>query len=402
MVVVVVPLGHWLQQPCRSWAHFEATVGLSGVAGKIIGIVTRRTILFWSTAIFVAGLLALAIPGAAIQPRTLGTPSDLDAARAEILEIQREATTVQEKIDSIDDEAAAVRRALDIAQAEVERTEFKIAGIRERLAAKQRLFKDLEGKAGALAIELYKGGRTAQIEAVLDSPTLADLDTTSEYSQSLSQEINRIMVATGRVSDELAAERRLLAAELEKQREVRDEQRAQAQHLAELRRAQSLRLGKLKQEIADQQSEVDAIEAASARVTSTLSTGTPPVGASASGFAWPLGGAVTSGYGYRWGRMHSGIDIDCVTGAGIRASKSGTVVTATYDSGYGNYLVIDHGGGFATLYAHNSELYVSSGSSVSQGQTISSCGATGAVTGDHLHFEVRVNGSTQDPMNYLP
>ena len=359
-----------------------------------------RTLLL-SVAAFAAGLLVFAVPGSALPPSSLAAPSDLEAARSEILEIQRQATTVQEKIDSIDEEAAAVKRALDLAQAEVDRTESRIAVIRERLLGKQRLFDDLEASASALATELYKGGPTAQIEAILDSPTLADLDATSEYSQTLSQEINRIMVATGRVKDELTRERRLLAQELEKSREVRNQQRSQAQHLAELRRAQSLRLGKLKKEIAGVQGEIAAIAAASARVTSTLSTGAP-LGASASGFAWPLGGAVTSGYGYRWGRMHAGIDIDCVTGAGIRASKSGTVVTATYDSGYGNYIVIDHGGGFATLYAHNSELYVGSGSSVSQGQAISSCGATGAVTGDHLHFEVRVNGSPQDPMNYLP
>lgn len=100
--------------------------------------------------------------------------------------------------------------------------------------------------------------------------------------------------------------------------------------------------------------------------------------------------------------MHQGIDIDCVTGDPIRASKSGVVVAATYDGGYGNHVVIDHGDGFASLYAHNSELHVSGGNSVSQGQTIAACGSTGQSTGDHLHFEIRVNGAPQDPMKYLP
>jgi murein DD-endopeptidase MepM/ murein hydrolase activator NlpD len=121
-----------------------------------------------------------------------------------------------------------------------------------------------------------------------------------------------------------------------------------------------------------------------------------------SGFAWPINGAVTSGFGPRWGGTHSGIDIDCVTGDAIRASKSGSVVSATYDGGYGYHVVIDHGGGFASLYAHASELNVSGGQSVSQGDTIAACGSTGQSTGDHLHFEVRVNGAPQDPMGYLP
>lgn len=96
------------------------------------------------------------------------------------------------------------------------------------------------------------------------------------------------------------------------------------------------------------------------------------------------------------------MDIDCVTGNPIRASKAGTVVSASYDSsGYGYHVIIDHGGGLASLYAHASELYVSGGS-VTQGQTIAACGSTGASTGDHLHFEIRVNGSPQDPLAYLP
>ena len=348
-----------------------------------------------------AAIVFLAVPGGAVESLGQATSgSDLESARSEIVEIQRSATTLQDKIDSIDEEAAAVKKAMAIAQAEVDSSRANIAAIRIRLVAKRNVFSDLQDRASALAIELYKAGPTAQIEAVLDSPTLADLDTTSEYSKSLSQEINRVMVATGRVEDELIAERRTLDAELAEALKVRNAHREQAQHLAELKRAQSLRLGKLKKEIAGLQAEIAATASRSAEIGADL-RGVSSLGASASGFAWPLSGAVTSGYGYRWGRMHQGIDIDCVTGAAIRASNSGTVVTATYDEGYGNHLVIDHGGGIATLYAHNSELYVSSGTSVSRGQVISACGATGAVTGDHLHFEVRVNGTPQNPMNYL-
>ena len=346
-------------------------------------------------------IVALAVPSGAVESLGQATSvSDLDSARSDIVEIQRAATTLQDKIDSIDEEAAAVKKAVAIAQAEVDRSRASIAAIRDRLVARRSVYRDLQARASVLAIELYKAGPTAQVEAILDSPTLADLDATSEYSKSLSQEINRVMVATGRVEDQLTAERRALDAELAKALKVRNSYREQAQHLADLRRAQSLRLGKLKKEIEGLQAEIAATASRSAQIGADL-RGIASLGASASGFAWPLSGAVTSGYGYRWGRMHQGIDIDCVTGAAIRASNSGTVVTATYDDGYGNHLVIDHGGGIATLYAHNSELYVSSGTSVSRGQVISACGATGAVTGDHLHFEVRVNGTPQNPMNYL-
>lgn len=100
--------------------------------------------------------------------------------------------------------------------------------------------------------------------------------------------------------------------------------------------------------------------------------------------------------------MHQGIDIDCVTGRRSGRQKSGTVVSATYDSGYGYHVIIDHGGGFASLYAHNSALNVSSGQGVSQGEVIAACGSTGQSTGDHLHFEIRVNGAPKDTVRDLP
>ncbi len=101
--------------------------------------------------------------------------------------------------------------------------------------------------------------------------------------------------------------------------------------------------------------------------------------------------------------MHQGIDIDCVTGDPEVAAEGGVVESVSNDpAGYGLYVVINHSDGLATVYAHASKTYVSAGQEVGQGQTVSACGATGDATGDHLHFEVRVNGVPQDPLSYLP
>jgi murein DD-endopeptidase MepM/ murein hydrolase activator NlpD len=100
-------------------------------------------------------------------------------------------------------------------------------------------------------------------------------------------------------------------------------------------------------------------------------------------------------------RMHSGTDFGAPTGSPVAASDSGRVVSAGWRGGYGNTVVIDHGGGMATLYAHLSSISVSAGQSVSRGQGVGAVGCTGYCTGPHLHFEVRVNGATRNPMNYL-
>ncbi|MBS1473980.1 MAG: peptidoglycan DD-metalloendopeptidase family protein [Massilimaliae sp.] len=126
-----------------------------------------------------------------------------------------------------------------------------------------------------------------------------------------------------------------------------------------------------------------------------------------SGFIWPLSGNayVSSGYGSRSMGYHGGVDI-CLRGgtygASVRAVASGTVIYSGYMGSYGKLVKIDHGNGLQTYYGHNSQLLVSVGDTVAQGETIAKAGATGRVTGPHVHLEVRVNGSRRNPMNYLP
>lgn len=114
------------------------------------------------------------------------------------------------------------------------------------------------------------------------------------------------------------------------------------------------------------------------------------------------GYTITSRYGARWGGTHTGLDIAAATGTQIVAAAGGTVSYVNYSNvSYGNCIKINHGNGVETLYAHCSELYVSQGQTVSQGQLIATVGSTGNSTGPHLHLEVRVNGSTINPQHYI-
>ena len=127
----------------------------------------------------------------------------------------------------------------------------------------------------------------------------------------------------------------------------------------------------------------------------------PSVNAPAgSGYLWPAGVRYISQY-YGW--RHTGLDIAGKLGTPIYATRGGTVIKSQcgYNGGYGCYIIIDHGGGVQTLYGHHSELYVSSGQQVSQGQTIAAMGSTGRSTGPHLHFEVIINGYKQNPLQYV-
>lgn len=155
--------------------------------------------------------------------------------------------------------------------------------------------------------------------------------------------------------------------------------------------------------------EIKAMTAANPKPAQTPSPKSETVSDSGGRFCWPTPSTtyITSPFGTRFhpvqkrNKTHTGIDIGAGHGASIVAAEAGTVLRAGWNSGYGNYVVIDHGGGVQTLYGHCSALMVQSGQSVSRGQKIALVGSTGVSTGPHLHFEVLINGSYTDPMGYF-
>jgi murein DD-endopeptidase MepM/ murein hydrolase activator NlpD len=203
---------------------------------------------------------------------------------------------------------------------------------------------------------------------------------------------------------------RVIAARTAQVREVRDELAANRKRIAGARGERQSSLDSLSAEEQAERSEAEALHAASAELAAKIraaesSAVTASVGAgaapSASGLIWPVNGPVTSPFGMRWGRMHEGIDIGVGYRTPIHAAAAGVVVWAGWLGGYGNLVVVDHGNGLATAYAHASAILVAVGQQVAQGETISLVGSTGNSSGPHLHFEVRVNGIAVDPLLYL-
>jgi murein DD-endopeptidase MepM/ murein hydrolase activator NlpD len=213
---------------------------------------------------------------------------------------------------------------------------------------------------------------------------------------------------TVEVKTEVAKETAALAEKTEQQRAARATLLARQ---AALNAAVSEKRGLLsetRQGRNHAEEDLDELQAASAALAAQIQSssssggvgGSSGSGVSASGLIWPVNGVLTSGFGWRWGRMHEGIDISAPTGTSVRAAASGSVIFAGSMGGYGQLVVIDHGNGLATAYAHLSSIWIGGGS-VSQGQGVGAVGCTGSCTGPHLHFEVRVNGSAVDPMGYL-
>jgi murein DD-endopeptidase MepM/ murein hydrolase activator NlpD len=213
---------------------------------------------------------------------------------------------------------------------------------------------------------------------------------------------------TKRTKDGVARTTREIADRTAEQRSVRDRLVASRDQLAVARSLKRDALGVVRHDKQDYLHEVEALQAQSAALADRIraaqaaaGTVTTTVASSGSGFVWPVNGVLTSGYGWRWGRMHEGIDIAAPSGSPVVAAAAGTVIYAGWMGGYGNLVVIDHGGGVATAYGHNTGFAVGTGQSVGQGQVIAYCGSTGNSTGPHVHFEVRINGAAVDPLGYL-
>ena len=191
--------------------------------------------------------------------------------------------------------------------------------------------------------------------------------------------------------DSLASERRNLV-------ELAGEQKHQvASQVAEIEDLSAAEEAQLESLIQERQRELAAQRKAAGIAGGVESEGGP------GSFSWPVTGTITSPFGWRSNpfggspEFHQGLDIAAPSGTTVTAAAGGTVIMAQWYGGYGNYILIDHGGGYSTGYGHLSAIYVSNGQSVSRGQAIGAVGSTGQSTGPHLHFEVRINGKPVDP-----
>ena len=219
-----------------------------------------------------------------------------------------------------------------------------------------------------------------RLQAILDARILEfqeEVDLLAADEAELQAEITGLIVAE---EQRQAAIREAARIQAERERVAREEEERRQAQLAALARGEA-------------PAEEPAVSRAEAALVSAPSTGTS--------LTWPVSGTVTSGFGPRWGRQHNGIDIAANTGTSVASAGSGTVIAAGFSGGFGQRVLVDHGGGLVTLYAHLNSINVTTGQSVSAGSSIGTVGCTGSCTGPHLHFETRVGGVAYDPYNYL-
>lgn len=387
----------------------------------------RRLSVIICAIIVVVALLASVVAPVVLQVQA-ATKSEL---QQEVNDAKKKTQEAKKQLDEVKNKKANLSKEVLNIDAEINRAENELAATEKSIADAQL---NLEWKENELKVAeqnckeydedfkkrariMYEHRNTSYIEVLLGSTGFGDflsrvemIRTIVEYDKRVLGEMVAAKEAIRQAKEEIEATKATLEAKQEELEVLREE-------LSYRLEAKQLLLDQLYQDEAEYKKAYEKAEADEKKIQAELNalaakeakngTGTKYTGSGK--FVWPCPAStrITSKYGYRihpvykTKKFHAGIDIGAGYGSAIVAAESGTVITATYGSGYGKYVVVSHGSGITTLYAHCSSLLVNVGDKVTRGQTIAKVGSTGVSTGNHLHFEVRISGATTDPLTYV-
>jgi murein DD-endopeptidase MepM/ murein hydrolase activator NlpD len=356
---------------------------------------------------------------AALGERVAATQSREASLRAQVESASTEIRALAQRVSDISVELEPLEHELELRRERLRRLNELFRLQTERLKLLRRQHAIALRRLGDRVDKLYRQEQTDTLSLLLSSASFTDALDVFDYLRRIADEDRRVANEVGAAKNRVRAQRaetrttrkrhrqetRVVAVRVGQVRALRDRLAASRSGLVAAQAQRQQDLAELsaqeREELAEMEALLEVSATLAAKIQAAQAAGGTGGGPSAAGFVWPVLGPVTSPFGWRWGRMHEGIDIGAPTGTPIRAAAAGTVIYAGWLGGYGNLSVIDHGGGIATAYGHQSSLAAGNGAYVTQGQVIGYVGSTGHSTGPHLHFEVRVNGVPQDPLGYL-
>ncbi len=331
--------------------------------------------------------------------------------KTQIAELKKENAPYQERKAALQKQILATQKEIDLYQEQIDVYDAEIAVYQDEI---DKLNEEIDGNLDIFAerlVILYTTGSFTELEVLLSAEDFGDYLEKSQFSKSMSEYDNKLLKS---LTDDIAAVDEKKSAIDEDKQVIVDAQKIIQEKQAELDQQYTevntivknyeSDIADLQDSYEDMQDEQKAIQDALNEVTgNVIGTGR---------FTWPTPGyyKLSSKYGYRWHpvsgkwKLHTGIDISSkgIYGARIVASDSGTVALSGWNGGYGWCVIINHGNGYSTLYAHmKAASSLKKGQSVNKGVTVGYVGSTGTSTGPHLHYEIRKNGSPQDPMKWF-
>ncbi|MDF2519561.1 MAG: hypothetical protein K0R84_189 [Clostridia bacterium] len=349
--------------------------------------------------------------------------NSMDSLKKEREQLEKQIEQTQKSINQKNKEKKAISKQVEDLDNKLQLTEKELGNIEQQLAILEsqvaitkreldRATSDAETQKELLKKRvrvMYETGSVGYLAVILDSTSFGDFITRLDYLKKIVEYDVSLLKSIKEYRDNVAQKKAQLQAEMDEKEAIRQEIESKKVDVAQAVADRSKALTALKQDLKELNRLEDKLLEQSKEIEKKIISLQSKEKYIGGVLDWPVPGyyRISSPYGYRihpilkTKKMHTGIDIAAPSGATVIAANSGTVIYAGYYGGYGNTVIIDHGGQISTLYAHNSKLLVKEGDKVTKGQTISKVGSTGLSTGPHLHFEVRKNGQHTNPMDYL-
>jgi murein DD-endopeptidase MepM/ murein hydrolase activator NlpD len=336
-----------------------------------------------------------------------GIDRRLEKVKKTLADAKSDADQVNAALAEIDAELATLRASLAAAKDRRADAEIATRNASEGLRVTTASVRPLLDAIGGRARNTYMVGPAGRIEMLVEARNARDLAERTMYLDLAARNQNEQLGELEAAQLEVAAAKQDVIEAGHDLAEARATIESRAKRIREVRALRMEAKKELDARVAKLQEDADALEAESERIALLIRirqdgfAGVNPDAAKGA-LRWPATCQVTSGFGFRWGRRHEGLDIACPHGHPVGAAAAGTILEAGPAGAYGNLVLIDHGGGIVTAYGHNSAILVSAGEKVKAGEIIAREGSTGRSTGPHIHFEVRINGEPRDPRPFLP
>lgn len=329
----------------------------------------------------------------------------IEKIEIELTENLEQLNSINEKIYTYESEIAVLEKDLEDIEKEIENVSERLNIIEENYNLQKIAFQNR-------IVAIYEAGDIVYLDVLLNSSSITEfisnyylIGEIAKYDSELLENIENQKIQIEKIKTLLE----------EKQENIKSAKKNKEKTTIALENAKIIRnsyINKLSEEEKETQEKIDKAQAELNSIESQiimLTTGNIGEDYVGGEFAWPAPGytTITSPFGMRLHpvikvyRLHTGTDIGTPTGAPIVAANDGVVIKSMYTTGYGNMIMIDHGGGVSTVYAHGSEIIAQTGQIVKRGDIIMKAGSTGWSTGPHLHFEIRINGKYVDPLPYI-
>lgn len=340
--------------------------------------------------------------------------SQIKEKEAAIKEGKSKESDLSSKMLEMDKQISSMQDSINQLDAAIEEGQAKLQQLGKELAEAEEKVDVQNENLGKRLRTMYKSGSVGFVDVLLDSGSFSEFLTNLDMVEDVYASDKEVLSGLEEVYEEVETKKEeveTLQAEMNKSKTLAETQKKSIEE-------DKAEVAKQKQEIAasneENQAMLEKLQADAEAITSVaVDKGSSSSNSTYTGgeMAWPVPSVgtsnITSVYGWRThpifgvGRGHSGVDIGAPHGVAVVAANPGKVIYSGWYGGYGNCIMIDHGGGVVTLYGHNSSLKAYEGQRVSRGQTIALIGSTGWSTGPHCHFEVRINGKTTDPLDYI-